>query len=142
LILLSRRYRFSAAHVLARPEWSEARNRDVYGKCANPAGHGHNYELEVSVAGTPDARTGMLIPIGDLDALVADRVLAALDGRLLNRDLAEFRAAVPTAENIARFAFDRLEKAVAPLRLRCVRLVETANNSVEYSRGEAAAEGR
>jgi 6-pyruvoyltetrahydropterin/6-carboxytetrahydropterin synthase len=134
VIALGRRYRFSAAHVLARPEWSAARNLEIYGKCANPAGHGHNYELEVWVAGAPDPRTGMLVPLRELDALVAARVLGALDGRLLNRDLPEFRDGVPTAENIARFAFERLEKAVAPLRLLRVRLVETANNSVEYSR--------
>jgi 6-pyruvoyltetrahydropterin/6-carboxytetrahydropterin synthase len=142
VIELARRYRFSAAHVLARRDWSDARNREVYGKCANPAGHGHNYELWVCVAGAPDPRTGMLIPLGELDALVAERVLRAVDGRLLNRDVPEFASEVPTAENIARFAYERLEKAVAPLRLRRVRLVETTHNSVEYAPGEAAPEDR
>jgi 6-pyruvoyltetrahydropterin/6-carboxytetrahydropterin synthase len=137
---LARRYRFSAAHVLARPEWSDARNRRVYGKCANPAGHGHNYELWVRVIGAPDARTGMVLPLGDLDALVGARVLRALDGRLLNRDVAEFGKTVPTAENIARFAYHRLAEALLPHRLRSVLLVETLNNSVEYSSDDAASE--
>ncbi len=140
MIALARRYRFSAAHVLARPEWSDARNREIYGKCANPAGHGHNYELWVSIVGTPDTRTGMLIPTADLDALVSERVLGPLDGQLLNRDLPDFEKTVPTAENIARFAFHRLAPVLAPLRLRSVRLVETPNNSVEYPSHQAAAE--
>jgi 6-pyruvoyltetrahydropterin/6-carboxytetrahydropterin synthase len=137
---LARRYRFSAAHVLARPEWSDARNLRVYGKCANPAGHGHNYELWVRVAGAPDPSTGMLLPLADLDALVGDRVLRALDGRLLNQDVAEFERTVPTAENIARFAYHRLAKALLPHSLRSVLLVETPNNSVEYSSDDAASE--
>ncbi len=137
---VARRYRFSAAHVLSRPEWSDARNRRIYGKCANPAGHGHNYEIWVRVAGVPDARTGMVLPLGDLDALVGDRVLRALDGRLLNRDVAEFETTVPTAENIARFAYHRLVKALLPHRLRTILLVETRNNSVEYSSADAASE--
>lgn len=132
MITLTRRYLFSAAHVLARGDWGEERNRAVYGKCANPSGHGHNYELYVTVAGEPDAGTGMIIPAGALDRVVHDRVLSRLDGRLLNRDVPEFEKEVPTAENIARFAWGALEGQVAPARLRRVRLVETANNAVEY----------
>jgi 6-pyruvoyltetrahydropterin/6-carboxytetrahydropterin synthase len=133
MIALSRRYRFSAAHVLARPDWSDARNREVYGKCANPAGHGHNYELWVTVTGSPDPATGMLLPAGLLDSLVDARITAVLDGRLLNRDVAAFGDEVPTAENIVRYAWRTLAGRLAPARLERVRLVETANNSVEYS---------
>jgi 6-pyruvoyltetrahydropterin/6-carboxytetrahydropterin synthase len=132
MITLSRRYRFSAAHVLARPDWSDAKNDEVYGKCANPAGHGHNYELWVTVSGSPDSATGMLLPPGTLDSLVEERVTAVLDGRLLNRDVETFAALVPTAENIARYAWRRLAGRLAPAQLERVRLVETPNNSVEY----------
>ncbi len=124
-----RRYEFSAAHVLARADWSEARNRGVYGKCANPSGHGHNYRVELTLDGPSHAHT-------TLDEL-AKRALDELDGRFLNREVAAFARVVPTAENIARHIWDTLFDAVAPARLVAVRLVETNNNSVEYFGSEA-----
>ena len=125
MIRVIRRYEFSAAHVLARADWTQARNTAVYGKCANPAGHGHNYRVELTLEGATDA--------GDaLDEVVRERVLDALDGRFLNREVGDFARAVPTAENIARHIWDTLRDAVAPARLAGVRLVETSNNSVEY----------
>jgi 6-pyruvoyltetrahydropterin/6-carboxytetrahydropterin synthase len=136
LIRLIRRYDFSAAHVLARPDWSDAENRRVYGKCANPAGHGHNYRVELTLEGTIDPQTGRLIPSERLDALVAARVLDPLDGHFLNREVAAFEKCVPTAENIARHIWDSLVSAVAPARLVGIRLVETRNNSVEYAGDE------
>ena len=129
---VTRRYPFSAAHVLSRPEWSPERNAEVYGKCANPAGHGHNYVLEVTVRGDVDPKSGRVVSLPALDAVVRDRILSRLDHRFLNREVAEFEAEVPTAENIARLAWRALEGAVAPARLDRVRLVETPNNSVEY----------
>jgi 6-pyruvoyltetrahydropterin/6-carboxytetrahydropterin synthase len=130
---LTRRYAFSASHVLARPEWSAERNLAVYGKCSNPAGHGHNYGLEVTVRGAVDTATGMLLPVARLDEVVGRRVLQVLDGRLLNRDVPAFADEVPTAENIARFAWRALSGSVEPAALHRIRLVETANNSVDYS---------
>jgi 6-pyruvoyltetrahydropterin/6-carboxytetrahydropterin synthase len=130
MIRLTRRYRFSAAHVLARRDWSAEANRRVYGKCSNPSGHGHNYELYVTVEGDPDPETGMIVPLDALDRVVEDRVLRRLDGKLLNRDVEELEKEVPTAENIARFAWRALEPEI-PSRLRSIRLVETENNSVE-----------
>jgi 6-pyruvoyltetrahydropterin/6-carboxytetrahydropterin synthase len=135
---LVRRFEFSAAHVLARPDWSHARNKDVYGKCANPAGHGHNYAVEVAIEGEVDEKSGHILPPGVLEQLVETRVVRALDGRFLNRDVAEFAAHVPTAENIARHIWDTLAGRLAPAKLVAVRLVETRNNSVEYSGGEEA----
>ena len=120
-----RRYEFSAAHVLARPDWSDARNRAVYGKCANPSGHGHNYRLELTLEGASGAGA-------PLDTIVEKRVLRELDARLLNREVPAFARLVPTAENIARHIWDTLFDALAPARLVGVRLVETSNNSVEY----------
>ena len=136
MIRLIRRYDFSAAHVLARPDWSDAENHRIYGKCANPAGHGHNYRVEVSIEGELDPRTGHVFPPERLDALVGERVLNGLDGRFLNREVAAFEKCVPTAENIARHIWDSLVSGVAPARLVGIRLVETRNNSVEYAGSE------
>ncbi len=132
MISLTRRYRFSAAHVLARPEWSRSRNREVYGKCANPAGHGHDYGLEVTVSGEVDPVSGRLLPLERLDAVVRARVISRLDQRLLNRDVPAFETEVPTAENIARFAWDALKGELAPACLERIRLRETPKNSVCY----------
>jgi len=136
LIRVIRRYDFSAAHVLARPDWSAARNRAVYGKCANPSGHGHNYRLELTLEGALDAATGRVAGLEALDEVVLPRVLAELDGRFLNRDVAAFARVVPTAENIARHVWDTLDGALGPASLASVRLIETSNNSVEYFGGE------
>ncbi len=125
MIRVLRRYDFSAAHVLARPDWDLERNRAVYGKCANPHGHGHNYRFELVLEGAP-------VELETLDRLVRTRVLADLDGRFLNRDVADFARVVPTAENIARHIWSRLEGSLGPTRLAGVRLIETENNSVEY----------
>lgn len=139
MIRLTRRYDFSAAHVLARPDWSDERNRSVYGKCANPAGHGHNYALEVTVRGKVDPASGRLVPLARLDALVRRRVLEPLDHRFLNREVAEFESVVPTAENIVRFVWRALKGELAPAVLDRVRLLETRNNFVEYSEEDAEA---
>jgi 6-pyruvoyltetrahydropterin/6-carboxytetrahydropterin synthase len=124
MIRLIRRYDFSAAHVLARPDWDDARNRAVYGKCANPSGHGHNYRVELTLEGKTD--------LAALDQQVETRILAELDRRFLNQDVPAFAKSVPTAENIARHIWDTLDGALGPARLTGVRLIETSNNSVEY----------
>jgi 6-pyruvoyltetrahydropterin/6-carboxytetrahydropterin synthase len=136
---LTRRYAFSAAHVLARPDWDAERNRSTYGKCANPAGHGHNYLLEVTVSGAVDPHSGRVLLPEVLDRAVQERVLRHVGGRFLNRELEAFRVRVPTAENIARFAWEALDGQVGPAVLDAVRLEETAKNSVELSREVAAA---
>lgn len=136
MIRVTRRYQFSAAHVLARSEWTTDHNKRVYGKCSNPAGHGHNYGLEVTIEGELNVSTGTIVPLSILDEIVESRVMRRLDGRWLNREVPEFANVVPTAENIARHIWDSLESAVSPAHLVGVRLVETRNNSVEYSGGE------
>ena len=125
MIRTLRRYEFCAAHVLARSDWSDDRNRAVYGKCANPSGHGHNYRFELTLEGAEPSSDA-------IDAIVRSRVLAELDARFLNREVAAFGRIVPTAENIARHIWDTLCGALEPARLTCVRLIETGNNSVEY----------
>lgn len=137
MIELTRRYRFPAAHVLCHDSLDEAENRRIFGKCANPAGHGHNYAVEVTVSGSIDPRTGALIPVDSLDRVFEQRVAQVYSHRMLN-ELPAFAKRVPTAENIARTIHEELEPGVRALgaaRLARVRVVETSRNSAEY--GEA-----
>jgi 6-pyruvoyltetrahydropterin/6-carboxytetrahydropterin synthase len=133
VIRVTRRYGFSAAHVLARPDWDDARNHEVYGKCANPSGHGHNYLLEITVRGPLDPATGKVIPLAVFDRAVEEHVLQLLDHRFLNREVAAFEKRVPTAENIAQFVWAALRGRLSPAVLDRIRLVETENNAVEYA---------
>ncbi|MGH0032154.1 MAG: 6-pyruvoyl trahydropterin synthase family protein [Myxococcota bacterium] len=133
MISLTRRYRFPAAHVLASPDFSPEENDRIYGKCANPAGHGHDYGLEVTVTGPVDARSGRIASRDALDALVGERVIGRFGHRLLNDDPA-FAGRVPTAENIAEVVHDLLAPGVSELgaRLLRVRLQETRRNTFLY----------
>jgi 6-pyruvoyltetrahydropterin/6-carboxytetrahydropterin synthase len=133
VIALTRRYRFPAAHVLRSERFSDEENRRVYGKCAHPNGHGHDYGLEVTVTGPLDARTGAIVPVAELDELVRRRVLERLGHRLLNDD-PWFAESVPTAENIAQAVRGELDAALAErgaARVTRVRLQETRRNAFE-----------
>ncbi|MGH0036361.1 MAG: 6-pyruvoyl trahydropterin synthase family protein [Myxococcota bacterium] len=134
MIRVTRCYRFPAAHVLFNPAFSDQENRDVFGKCANPNGHGHNYGVEVSVAGEVDPETGQVVPVEALDALFDERVRRPMSHRMLN-ELDAFHGLVPTAEVIARVVHERLSPAIAErhgARLARVRIVETPRNTAEY----------
>lgn len=137
MIALTRRYRFPAAHVLRSPELSDAENVRIFGKCANPNGHGHDYGLELTVSGSVDPATGSMVDLADLDALVQERVLDRFDHRTLNDDDA-FAELVPTAENIARVVHDLLADEVdtrAGAKLVNVRVRETRRNVFDYGEG-------
>jgi 6-pyruvoyltetrahydropterin/6-carboxytetrahydropterin synthase len=131
-IELGRRYRFAASHRLHTNRLSEEENARVFGKCANPYGHGHNYVLEVSVSGTVDPATGMIANLAELDNFVEREVIEVVDHRSLNEDVAAFRDVVPTTENLCIEIFERL-KSFPHAKLERVRVQETANNSFEYS---------
>ena len=130
---LSIRTHFAAAHRLARPELSQAENEAIYGKCARPHGHGHNYLLDVTVRGRIDARTGMVCDLATLQRLVDDLVVEPFDHTFLNKDVEHFASTVPTAENIALHIADLLTGpiAAAGARLHKVRLQESPNNAAE-----------
>lgn len=129
---LGRKYRFSASHRLCSERLRDEENRAVYGKCANPYGHGHNYVLEVVVGGDLDGRTGIVCDLGELDACVGREVVEPFDMQNLNT-LAAFANRVPTTENLCLEIQRRLRKALQPeLSLR-VRVEETSNNFFEYS---------
>ena len=131
-VTIVRRATIAAAHVLRRADWSEERNREVFGACAGE--HGHNYVLEVGVAGDPDPETGMVVNLKDLDALMRAAVVADVDHRHLNRDVPWLVGVVPTAENLALAFWRRLDSALAQGELVRLRLVESENNSVEVAR--------
>jgi 6-pyruvoyltetrahydropterin/6-carboxytetrahydropterin synthase len=130
---MTRRYRFPAAHVLRRADYSEVENQRVYGKCANPNGHGHDYALEITVSGPVDPATGRVLEPTRLDELVERTLLRRFSHRLLNEDPL-FAELVPTAENIARAAHALLREPVSAggVRLRRVRVRETRNNTFDY----------
>ena len=137
---MTRCYRFPAAHVLAIPSLPDAENRRIYGKCANPAGHGHDYGVEVTVAGPLDPWTGRVIDPARLDSIFEQRVAQRLAHRMLNEvPLFAGRELVPTAENIARVVFEELAGAISAggaARLRRVRVLETRRNSFVYGEVE------
>ena len=129
---LTRRYWFSASHRLHNDAMTPEENRAVYGKCNNPWGHGHNYALEVTVAGPVDARTGMVCNLADLDEFVREHILERLDHENLNT-LREFQDVVPTTENLCVAVFDVLQRNFTPARVEKVRVEETMFNSFEYA---------
>ena len=130
-IELGRRYRFAASHRLHTDQLSEEDNVRMFGKCANPYGHGHNYVLEISVSGVVDPATGMIANLADLDSFVEREVLDEFDHRSLNEDVAAFRDVVPTTENLCIEIYERL-KSFPKAKLERVRVQETTNNSFEY----------
>lgn len=149
MVYLTRRYRFSAGHRLHNDDLSVEENRLVYGKCNNPNGHGHNYLLEVTVAGIIDPATGMVFDLVALDGIVAEHVLEKLDHKNLNLDMENFRTQVPTTENVCleiyRLLRTPLEEAGAgrPLKLDRIRLEETSLNSFEcVAEGAGAGKGK
>jgi 6-pyruvoyltetrahydropterin/6-carboxytetrahydropterin synthase len=133
-VKVTRRVHFCAAHRLGRDDWSEAENLRVFGSCANPNWHGHNYELDITVEGEIDASTGFVYDLKALREVVEQRVVNEVDHRNLNLDVAWLEGVNPTTENLVVAMWRRLENAV-PDGVRLVRLVlwETPRNYVEYS---------
>lgn len=135
-VYVTRKAHFNAAHRLHNPARSDDWNRETFGLCNNPNGHGHNYELEVTVAGEPDADTGYVLDLGDLKRIVNARVVDDLDHKHLNLDVAWLRGVMPSTENVAVAIWRRLDGAIpGPGRLYEITLRETPRNSVTY-RGE------
>ncbi|MEB3351713.1 MAG: 6-carboxytetrahydropterin synthase [Cyanobacteriota bacterium] len=130
---LSVRSHFAAAHRLARPELSQGENDAIYGKCARPHGHGHNYLLDVTVRGSIDPRSGMVCDLAALQRLVQEEVVEPFDHTFLNKDVPHFATCVPTAENIALHIADRLQDPIRAIgaHLHRVRLQESPNNAAE-----------
>lgn len=137
---LTRKVRFTAAHRYYRPEWSEERNRQAFGPCANPYGHGHNYLLEVTVEGDIDPSTGFSVDLALLDRILEERVRAPLDHQHLNHAVPEFApgADIPTSENILTLLWPRIGQGLqgAEARLVRLRLHEEDGFYVDYFGGD------
>src|SRR5712692_321692 len=132
---VTRRYPFSASHRLHSDRLNAEENSRIFGKCNNPFGHGHDYYLEVTVAGEIDPRTGMVISPAALDGYVERQILTRLEQCNLNLDVPEFRESVPTTENlglqIARWLREDWQTVLATSRLSRIRLEETGSNTIE-----------
>lgn len=128
----TRSYEFAASHRLHVPTMSEEKNIELFGKCNNAAGHGHNYILEVTVEGMPDPLTGMMVDMLALDRTVEELVVDRYDHKHLNVDIPEFALIAPTSEVIAAEIFNRLDGKL-PAKLSRIRLYETARNMFEVS---------
>ncbi len=131
MIRLTRTVEFSASHFYRNPQWSEEENRRVFGKCANPHGHGHNYVLEVTVEGEPDPRTGMVLDLKELKDILQQEVVERMDHRFLNHEVPELAGKIPTTENIAATIWSLLEPRITQGRLQRVRLYETPDLFVD-----------
>lgn len=132
MVYLTQRFEFSAAHRLHNPALDEQRNREVFGKCNNPAGHGHNYEFEVTLAGTV-GNSGHLIDAYEFAEIVNRQVVDRFDHRNLNMETSEFASVIPSVENIARVIHNLLAKEfAAPIHLHRVRVWETGKTWAEF----------
>ena len=141
MIFLTRRATFSASHFYWNEEWSEEKNRAVFGKCANRNGHGHNYTLEVTVAGEPDPETGMVLDLKELKDILQREIVERMDHRHLNYEVPELAGKIPTCENIAAVIWHLLEPKIRQGKLDRVRLYESADLFAECSADEASSNG-
>lgn len=131
-VTITRRLQFNAAHRVHNPALSDAENIAIFGKCNNPNWHGHNYTLDVSVTGPVDPRTGYVIDLSKLKAIVEREVVNKVDHRNFNIEVDFMRDTIPTTENIVVAMWRVLEPEIQPARLTRLVLWETPNNYVEY----------
>lgn len=131
-VAVFRKEHFNAAHRLFNSNWDEATNMKVFGKCALPNYHGHNYELEVKVTGEPDPQTGYVMDLKELSELINREVLERFDHKNLNLDTKEFKNLNPTAENIVVVIYEILRPLIDRQKDLQIRLYETPRNFVEY----------
>jgi 6-pyruvoyltetrahydropterin/6-carboxytetrahydropterin synthase len=131
---LTRAYIFSASHRLHCDDFSPQKNLEVYGKCNNPHGHGHNYRVEVTVGGQVDPKLGMICDLGQLDTFVQNEIIERYGLANLNT-FREFKDVVPTTENLSVEIFNRIRSGFKPAQITKIRIEETAMNSFEYSGG-------
>jgi 6-pyruvoyltetrahydropterin/6-carboxytetrahydropterin synthase len=131
-VAVYRKEHFNAAHRLHNPEWDEATNDKVFGKCNNPHFHGHNYELVIKVTGIPDAATGYVMDMKVLSDIIQENVIERFDHKNLNEDTTEFKNLNPTAENIAIVIYTILREKIETKFDLQIRLYETERNFVDY----------
>jgi 6-pyruvoyltetrahydropterin/6-carboxytetrahydropterin synthase len=134
MVYITRKEHFNAAHKLWRPDWTEEKNHDVFGKCANPNWHGHNYTLLVTVKGNVNPETGYLVDLKDLSRIIKEEILDALDHKNLNLDVPFMYGKMASTEVLTVEIWNRLIGPLKPLpcTLHSIQLFETENNSVTY----------
>ena len=135
MVYLTRKEHFCASHRLYNPKFSEKENLEIYGKCAYANGHGHNYEIEVTVAGEPDKDTGMILDLKKLSDIIDEEILVKVDHKHLNFDVDFLKGIIPTAENIAVIFWNILSPKITAGKLYSVTVYETPNNFAEYRGG-------
>ena len=134
MIYITRREHFNAAHKLHNPNWSDEKNLETFGKCANPNWHGHNYTLYVTVKGKINPDTGYSANLKDISRLIKIHISDKLDHRNLNMDVDFLKGVMPSTENVAIAIWNQLKPHIDALncQLHCIKLYETENNYVEY----------
>jgi 6-pyruvoyltetrahydropterin/6-carboxytetrahydropterin synthase len=132
MVYVKRRETFSAAHRLYNPSYSDEKNFEIFGYCSNPNWHGHNYIMEVTVAGEPDPETGFVIDLKILKTIIHKYILSKVDHKNLNIETDFMKNIIPSAENIAKAFFNELKDRLPSGKLYSVKLYETEKNIVEY----------
>ena len=132
MIFLTRKAEFSSAHFYRNAAWSDEKNKEIFGKCANPNGHGHNYTLEVTVAGEVDPVTGFVVDLKLLKDILEREVVSVYDHRHLNHEVPEFAQTNPTTENIAVAIWRRLDGKIPNAALHRIRVYEMADLFADY----------
>ena len=134
MVYITRKERFSAAHKLSIPEWSEEKNKEVFGKCSNPNWHGHNYDLWVTVKGVADKQTGFVLDLRKLSDIMRERIISKLDHKNINMDVDFMKGKMSSTEVLAVAIWDEIQTHIDKLgvKLHCVKLQETENNRVKY----------
>jgi 6-pyruvoyltetrahydropterin/6-carboxytetrahydropterin synthase len=131
-VAIFRKEHFNAAHRLFNPDWDDVKNMEVFGKCALPNYHGHNYELIVKIVGEPDEKTGYVMDLKKLSDLIEEKIIERFDHKNFNLDTEEFKDLNPTAENIAIVIYELLRPHIDKEKDLQIRLYETPRNFVEY----------
>jgi len=132
MVFLTRTYEFAAAHRLHSPKLDDGKNQEIFGKCNNPYGHGHNYKLEVTLQGPVDERTGLMADLTYVDRVVREEILDRYDHKHLNLDVPEFRELNPTTENLVRVIWERLAPRLQHPPLYRITVRETDRNIFSY----------
>jgi 6-pyruvoyltetrahydropterin/6-carboxytetrahydropterin synthase len=134
MICLTRRERFSAAHRMFRPDWSDDKNMEVFGKCSNPNWHGHNYILWVTIKGEPSGENGFVLNMNTLKEIILDKVISKLDHKNINTEVDFMKGKIATTENLATSIWNELRTPLEKVgaQLHCIKIEETENNTVEY----------
>lgn len=132
MIYLTRKEHFNAAHRLYNKGWSDEKNFEVFGKCANPNWHGHNYDLYVTVKGEPDSDTGFIINAQELSRIIKTRITDKIDHKNMNIEVDFLKKILPSTENVCKAIWEQLEPHIVNGKLHCVKLQETENIYAEY----------